>query len=148
MAEGITIPKWRKGNIVRKYWTKAKLKASMENSKVCISRSDVKALFRPPTLFSFADCSTLLSLRLFLHLVNSFPQKTSHNLGISRIWPHLAFLSLQRKITQPFFVSLTLKPESCGAKVAKFCCLLGWNLAPSFKYIFYQLSVFHGFLAA
>ena len=45
---------------MRKYWTKARPKTSWANSKLCISMSDVKMLFRSPTPFSFVDCNTLL----------------------------------------------------------------------------------------
>jgi hypothetical protein len=69
----ITVPKWRRGRIVRKYWTKTRPKTSGENSKPCISMSDVKMLFIYPTTFSLVDGNTLLSLDLVPSTVSSFP---------------------------------------------------------------------------
>ena len=72
-----------KGSMAGKYWTKARLKTSWANSKLCISMSDVKVLFRSPTPFSFVDCNTLLSLGLVPLPIISFPQLISHGSGIS-----------------------------------------------------------------
>lgn len=65
-----------------KYWAKARPKTSWTNSKLCISTSDDKTLFRPPTPFSFVDCHTLLSLGLVPLPVSSSPQQVSHSSGI------------------------------------------------------------------
>ena len=72
--------------MVRKYWTKARLKTSWANSKLCISMSDVKALFSSLIPFSFVDCNTLLSLGLVPLSVSSFPWQVSHNSGIYNIF--------------------------------------------------------------
>ena len=81
----ITIPKHREGSIVRKYCTKARTKSSWANSKLCILMSDVEGLFRLPTLFSFVDCSILLSLALAPLPVSSSPQQLSHSSRNSNI---------------------------------------------------------------
>ena len=52
------------GSTARKYCTKARPKDNQENSKLCLSVSGVKVLFRSPTPFSFVDCNTLHSLEL------------------------------------------------------------------------------------
>lgn len=49
---------------MRNGWTKAKQEASWANAKSCISTSDVRALLRAPTPFSFVDCNKLLCLGL------------------------------------------------------------------------------------
>lgn len=69
----------------RKYWAKTNLKTSWGNSKVWISTTDVKALFRSPTPFSFVDCSTLLSLGLLPHPVSRFLRLVYHDSGIANI---------------------------------------------------------------
>lgn len=70
---------------LRRYWTKTSLKTSWANSKLGISTADAKVLFRSPTLFSFVENSTLLSLGLVPLSVSSFPQPVSHDSGISNI---------------------------------------------------------------
>lgn len=49
------------GKIVRKYWNKGRLKASWINSKLCISISDIKMLFRYLTPFTFIHYSAISS---------------------------------------------------------------------------------------
>ena len=80
-----TLQRWRKENLVREYWTKARWKTSWENSKLCISMFDVRILFRSPTLFSVVNCNTLLSLGLVPRPVSSSPQQVSHGSCISNI---------------------------------------------------------------
>ena len=63
----------------------SKTKNQFENSKLCISMSDVKMFFRSPTPFSFVDCNTLLSLGLVPLPVSSSPWQVSHGSGISNI---------------------------------------------------------------
>ena len=87
MAQGyITIPKGRKGNPVRKYWTKVRLKTNRSDSKYCISMSDIKGLFTSPTPFSLVDYNTLLSLGLVPHPVSSSLWQVCHDSGISTSW--------------------------------------------------------------
>lgn len=70
----ITISNGRKQNIARKPWTRARLKTSWASCKRCLSRSNVKELFRAPIAFSVVDCNTLLFLGLFPLSVSS-PQQ-------------------------------------------------------------------------
>jgi hypothetical protein len=70
--------------MARKDWTKARLKTSGANSKLCVSMSDVKALFRSPTPFC-VDSNTLLSLGLVPLPVSSFSQQIFHDSGNSNI---------------------------------------------------------------
>ena len=72
----------------------SKTESQLVNSKLYISMSDVKMLFRSLTLFSFVDCSTLLSLGLVLLPVSSSPQQGSHGSGISNILGPLRQFSL------------------------------------------------------
>jgi hypothetical protein len=65
----LCIMRGRKGSLVRKHWTKARPETRWASSRLCISRSDVKAAFRSPTPFSFVDCSTLVSLGLVVYEV-------------------------------------------------------------------------------
>lgn len=74
------VPKGRDEN--RKYWTKTSLKTSWANSKLCISITDAKALFRSPTPFGLVRCSTLLFLGLVPHPVSRFPRHVYH----TRLW--------------------------------------------------------------
>jgi len=84
---------WFKRSIMSKYWTKARPKTSRANSKFCLSISDIKAVFRCPTLFSFVDCSILLSWSgsiqsaLFVTYPMTLPSTTpwglQHNLGFT-----------------------------------------------------------------
>jgi hypothetical protein len=63
----ITIPKGRKGSIVRKYQSKTDRQTTRRtSSKVCISMADVNAFFRSPTPSSFVDY-THFSLVGWLH---------------------------------------------------------------------------------
>jgi hypothetical protein len=80
----IIVPELRERRIVRKYWTKATSKTSWENFKLCISMSDVKALFRSPTLFSFIECNTLL-FGLVPPPVSVFSWQVSHSPDISNV---------------------------------------------------------------
>ena len=68
--------------VIPKSWQET----SLANSKVCISRSDVKAVFRSPTPFS----SLLTATNLFLLggvpvPFSSFSQQIAHGSGISNI---------------------------------------------------------------
>lgn len=69
----ITIPKGRKRSIEGKYWTKSGMKSSRENSKFCISVSNVREFLRSPTPTSCVDHSILPSIVLAPHLVCSCP---------------------------------------------------------------------------
>ena len=99
--------------------------------------SYVKTLFRSPALFSFVDCSTLLSLGWFLSLLAPFHGRypttlhlqyfrvskairasqlhTVASLGhhpgtlLTHIWPPMAFLSHGRRFHKPFLLFLTLE---------------------------------------
>ena len=81
----ITIPKGRKWSIVRKYWTEVKLKTCRANSKLYILMPNVKALFRPPTLYSSVDSSALLCFGLVSHPICSSSFEVSHGFGICSI---------------------------------------------------------------
>jgi hypothetical protein len=67
-------------------------KPSRANSKFYISMSDIKVLFRSPTL-NFVDYNTLLSLGLVSHTVCSSPRQVSHGSG----W-HLQHLRVSNAI--------------------------------------------------
>lgn len=58
-----------------------RLNTGRANSKLCVSTSDVKVLFRSSAPFTF-DCSTLLSLGMAPYLVRNSPWQVSHNSGI------------------------------------------------------------------
>jgi hypothetical protein len=73
-------------DIVRKYWTKTRPKASWEISKFYISISYVKAFFRSTSPFCFVHCSTIFSLWLVLFLESSFPEQDSTVLASQRSW--------------------------------------------------------------
>ena len=143
---------------MRKYWTKARLKHSWANSKLCMSMSDVKMLFKSPTLFSFVNCNTLLSLVLVLLPVSSSPWQVSLYSDISNILGsprqprfqshsfmqgpfyqafihrhvrHMPGLSsfLQLPRQIPYLFFRSLTlNQNHVAKAAKFCCFLGLEL--------------------
>ena len=81
----ITIAKWKKGSIVRKSWTKARLEAIWASFTLCTSMSDINALFRSTTSFSFVVCNKLLSLGLLPLPVSSFSWQVSLGSGISNL---------------------------------------------------------------
>jgi hypothetical protein len=86
------------------------LKPSKENSKFCIFKSDNIILFLSPTLFSFVDCSILLSLGLSPHLVFSFPQEVAHDTGyLQYLWFSKAIQDLPLQIH-----SMILAGLNCG----------------------------------
>jgi hypothetical protein len=80
---------------MRKYWTKPRPKNRWANSKLSISMSDVKALFRSATPFWFVDCNSILSLWLVPLSVSRFPQQIAHCHSISNILGSPRQLQLQ-----------------------------------------------------
>ena len=71
--------------MVKKHWTKARLKTSWTNCKLCFSISYIKMLFRCPTTLSFVDGNIQLSLETLPLPVSSFSWQVSHCSGISNM---------------------------------------------------------------
>ena len=121
-----------KESIMKTYWIKARLKTSEAYSKLCISTSNVKALFRSPAPFSFVDYNIFLSLRLVLLAVSNFPLEVYYDSGISKslksprksrvhlhsitqrllwasmqehTWPRWLSSAVERDFIRPFFYS-------------------------------------------
>jgi len=105
------------------------MKNSRANSKPCIFMTNVKALFRAPTPFSFVGYNTLLSLGLVLLPAISFLQQISHCSSISSILrssmksrlPFHSFIQLlvwdlglpyRKAHIRPQQLSLTMKRDS------------------------------------
>ena len=85
----ITVPKCHSMEILEQ----TRPKTSWSNSKLSVSKSEVKVLFRSPISFIFVDCwwqiwhsaAILHSLGLFPLPVSSFPWQVSHDSDISKI---------------------------------------------------------------
>ena len=78
--------KHRERRIVRKYWTKARWKTNWANSKLCISMSLVKMLFRSPTPFSFVYYNILFLLGWFHSLLVDLLGRYHMALASSTSW--------------------------------------------------------------
>lgn len=93
---------------MRKYWTKTRPKTSEANSKLSLSMSDIKALFRSPDPFRFVDYSTLFSLGLVLQSISSSPWQVSHDSEIFNILgsPTKSRLHLHSFIQWPLWTSI------------------------------------------
>lgn len=151
-----------------------KSKTNWTDSKLCISRSGVKARFRSPTPFNFLDSNTLLSLGLVPSPVSSFPRQVFHDSGISsilesprqsssshlhemaslglrsgtpltRVWPQWLSLGVEGNSTTLSCI-LDSKIRTTWLKLPSSTAWWGWSLTPSFKYIFTSFLVFDGFL--
>lgn len=103
-----TLPKYREGSIVRKYWAKARWKTSWANSKLCISMSDVKTLFRSPTPFSFVNWNTLFFSWVVPLPISSSPQQDPTALASPVSWglqgnPGFSFTASCSSLSRPPF---------------------------------------------
>lgn len=137
----VTIPKaWTK-SVVRKDWTKARLKTSRVRAKLCISVSDVQVLFHPhppcpsPHLslsgWPHTEFGALLS-RFLTILASPTPLDLWTQIQASPSWLYtmaslgfysghpntqlasVAFLSSRRRFHNPFLMFLTPKSEPPG----------------------------------
>lgn len=108
-----------KGSMVRKYWTKARLKPSYANSKQFLMLW-MASLCLVPRPFSFVNCNMLLSLGLVLLPVSSSLWQISHDLCIFRIlgFPRQSRLHLHRLTQWPLWTSMQGTPDTGLASVA------------------------------
>lgn len=134
----ITFLKSRKGSTVRKHWTKARLKTSCANAKLCICMFDVKAFFLSPTHFILVDCNTFVSLGMVslsysTSLVSS-KVDIQDDSGISKVLnsPRQSWLHHHSFTQQPLCTSTqgTVTPVTSG--LAAFLSCKGWfhNIFP------------------
>ena len=146
MAQNVYHPsKLKKGSTVRKYCAKIR-KTRCANTKLLISMSDVRVLFRSPSPFSFVDCNTFLSPGLVPYSVSSSAWQISHDSDLSNTIKIQASLSQfhimafgglnamtplihtwlhwlpypQREISQPFSCFLDCKARATWPKLSSY----------------------------
>lgn len=166
----ITLPRGKKGNIVRKYRIEIRLKTSWESCKHCISTSEVKEIFKcsfnTVTCFSVFRTGWTSVLSAFLgrnpRTAASLSSWDAQDIpGFSFIASHMSAMvfhsgsslthilslklipSLRRRFHKPILVSLTLKPKSTCGQAAKFCYLFQLKYDTFVQLHVHQPSVFN-----
>ena len=139
-----------KGKIVRKYWTKAKPKASWANSQLCIFMSDVKGSTDLQLISSMLTATQFFHLDWFDFLLAAFPRRYPRVLAPLTSWGlqvqaspsqlyTLATLDLLADTPlswyNPVLLSLTLKPESRDWSCWVLLTAVTRTWSPSFNYI-------------